>query len=123
MSVIGPEAVRLKLAISGVEGYERRIKLQKAAFELISDTPFRSDPVWTKTTEVLRNCLIALDGLDAGWSPRDIAIALFGADRVAEDWYGTTMKNAIRYIVKKAESLRDGGYLVELLGATNAARQ
>lgn len=39
------------------------------------------------------------------------------APRVREEWSGPSMKQAVRYLVKKAEALRDGGYLKELVNA------
>jgi hypothetical protein len=52
-------------------------------------------------------------------SRREIAIVLNGKAAVDAEWSDETgtMRDAIRYIIKKAEGLRDGGYLVELLGA------
>ncbi|WP_300381195.1 DUF2285 domain-containing protein [Henriciella sp.] len=123
MSLLGLEPVRMKLTISDVEGYERRVKLQKAALELYGDGPDLATPLWNKTTQVLRNGLIALDCLNLGMTRREIAVVLHGPDRVRDEWDGPSMRHAIRYLVKKAEALRDGGYLTELLGAQLAPNQ
>lgn len=117
LSMLGLEPLRLKLIIPDVEGYERRVRLQRTAFEIYGEQPALSKPAWTKTTEVLRNCLVALDRLDQGASRRDIAVALYGDRRVREEWNGPSMKHSVRYLVNKAEALRDGGYLKELLHA------
>lgn len=117
MSLLSIEPVRMKLTISDVESYNRQIKVLTSVIELYSETPDLSAPRWTKTTEVLRNCLIALDCLDQGARRRDIAIALYGAKRTREEWHGPSMKHTVRYLVRKAEELREGGYLRELLHA------
>jgi hypothetical protein len=62
--------------------------------------------------------LIALDGLDTGMTRRDIAVLLYGDARVANGWTqgGGSLRDSIKYLVRKAQSLREGGYLIELLG-------
>lgn len=54
----------------------------------------------------------AIDGRRAGASYRDIAVVLFGAQRVREDWTddGDHLKNHVRRLVKRGEALVDGGY-------------
>ena len=118
-SLIGLEPVRMKLTISDLDDYERKVKTQKAALALVEQGPITEIPLWTKTTQILRDGLVALDCLELGMSRRDIAVVLNGKDAVEAEWglETGTMKDAIRYIVRKAEGLRDGGYLVELLGA------
>lgn len=117
VSLLGMEPVRLKLMISDMEGYGRRLKLLEAAFSVYDEPPGAAAPRWNKTTQVLRDGLIALDCLALGGTRRDIAAALYGAMRVREEWNGPSMKAAVRYLVKKAEALRDGGYVDELLRA------
>ena len=50
---------------------------------------------------------------------REIASRLYGPATVAADWGvdGSALRDSLRYVIRKAEGLRDGGYLVELLGA------
>lgn len=117
LSLLGMEPVRMNLAISDIGAYERKLKAQKAALATLDDGPENEIPQWTKRTQILRNGLIALDGLDAGLSRREIAELLHGTDRVAADWNGPSLRHAMRYLIRKAEALRDGGYLVELLGS------
>ena len=52
------------------------------------------------------------DGLSAGASQRDIAIALYGARRVADEWQGNSdaMRASIRRLIKTARALASGGY-------------
>lgn len=57
-----------------------------------------------------------LDGRVAWASYRDIAIALFGPDRVNEDWNGPGdhFKNRIRRAAQRGSFLMQGGYLALL---------
>lgn len=117
LSLLGMEPVRMKLTMSDIADFERKVKIQKAALAILGDGPDTETPRWTKRTQILRNGLIALDCLDLGMSRRDVAVMLYGEARVDEEWNGPSMKHAIRYLVLKAEALRDGGYFVELLGS------
>ena len=113
------QAREFLLIISDLKAYERKLKAQKAALALIEEGSVPEAPLWTKTTQILRDGLVALDCLELGMSRREIAIVLNGKAAVDAEWSDETgtMRDAIRYIIKKAEGLRDGGYLVELLGA------
>lgn len=53
-----------------------------------------------------------LDGLRAGASQRDLAVALFGAGRVAAEWRGLSdhMRLKVRRLVREARRLAAGGY-------------
>jgi Uncharacterized conserved protein (DUF2285)/Family of unknown function (DUF6499) len=117
ISLLGMEPVRMKLTISNIDAYERRLKTQKAAMEVLGQGPDLATPVWTKRTQMLRDGLVALDCIERGLSRRQIACVLYGEKAVRAEWETTAMKDALRYVVQKAEAMRDGGYLVELLGA------
>ena len=56
--------------------------------------------------------------LELGMSRREIATVLYGKEAVESEWADDrgSMRDAVKYLVSKAEGLRDGGYLVELLG-------
>ncbi|BAV64081.1 DUF2285 domain-containing protein [Sphingobium cloacae] len=56
--------------------------------------------------------LQVLDGHDAGASQREIGIALFGKDRVREDWngYSDYLRSRICRAIKAGQALRDRGY-------------
>ncbi len=123
VTIVGLDPVRLKLTISNFRGYERRVKLQKSAFELYRDDCDFTRPVWTKTTQVLRDGLIALDCMDKGMGRRRIAAVLYGEKHVEAEWNGPSLRHTMRYLVNKALALRDGGYLVELLGADPVANE
>lgn len=60
----------------------------------------------------LCTALRVLDGRLAGASYRDIAVALFGRDRVNEDWNapGDHLKNRIRRAAQRGNFLMQGGY-------------
>jgi hypothetical protein len=56
--------------------------------------------------------LRVLDGRVAGASYREIAITLFGRDRISEDWNATGhhLKNRIRRAAQRGNFLMQGGY-------------
>lgn len=116
-TLLGLAPIRMKLTISDVDAYEKRLKIQQEAMRIFGDGPDTQAPLWTKRTQILRNGLIALDCLKAGLTRREIAEVLYGRERVAEEWNGPSLKHTMRYLILKAEGLRDGGYLVELLGS------
>jgi hypothetical protein len=62
--------------------------------------------------ERLRHTLIALDGSLASKTYREIAIMIFGEERVAADWNGPSrfMKDRARRLVAKGHELMKGGY-------------
>jgi hypothetical protein len=73
-------------------------------------SPFAND-------ERLHHALIALDESMAGKTYRQIAIAIFGEHRVAEEWVGASqfLKDRTRRLVAKGHELMAGGYR-DLLG-------
>ena len=53
---------------------------------------------------------VALAGLRAGKSLREIATDLYGADRVAADWYGDSwMRAKVQRLVDRARTAPDEG--------------
>lgn len=125
LPLIGLEPVRMKFTVPDIDAYERMARGQTAVLDLYGDGPDLSVPLWTKTTQILRNGLIALDCLEKGMSRREIAAQLYGEARVAEAWNDDrgSLRDAVRYLVRKAEGLRDGGYLMDLLGAGTGPQQ
>ena len=79
LSLLGMEPVRMNLTISDVDAFERKVKAQKAALAILGDGPDLAKPRWTKRTQILRNGLISLDGLEAGLTRREIAEILYGS--------------------------------------------
>lgn len=120
LSLLGMEPVKMRLTVSEIAGFEQKVRAQRAALNALcgrNDTP---RPLWTKRTQLLRDGLIALDCLEMGLPRRQICAAIYGDERVDAEWNGPSMKHAVRYLVKKAEALRDGGYLTGLLGGRPA---
>lgn len=76
----------------------------------IQKPPFGSD-------DRLRHALIALDESLKGKTYRQIAIAIFGETKVAEEWHGYSqfLKDRTRRLVAKGTELMNGGYR-DLLG-------
>ena len=74
---------------------------------------FTPDPRSQRLCTALR----MLDGRLAGASYRDIAIALFGRDRVNDDWKapGDHLKNRIRRAARLGTSFMEGGYRTLLI--------
>ncbi|WP_334148143.1 DNA -binding domain-containing protein [Hyphomicrobium sp.] len=72
-----------------------------------------SDLYRTRKRLLLRDALIALDGKCVGASYRDIAVVIYGAERVLAEWVGASrwMKDRICRAYAKGKELRDGGYL------------
>jgi hypothetical protein len=70
-------------------------------------------PDRTRTRLLLRDALIALDGKCLGASYRDIAIIIYGLERVMAEWVGASrwMKDHVCRAYAKGVELRDGGYL------------
>lgn len=62
--------------------------------------------------ERLRDALMALDESMAGKTYRQIVMAIFGEQRVAEEWIGASqfLKDRTRRLVAKGQELMNGGY-------------
>lgn len=70
----------------------------------------RSLPV-RRTALVHQRALQALDGIAAEASHRTIAGVLFGAEEVTRRWTADgELRAQVRYLVRRARALRDGGY-------------
>jgi hypothetical protein len=119
LSLLGMDRVRMKLQISDFESFDRKVKAQQEGMRVFGDDPEAQTPLWTKKTQILRDGLIALDCIAQGLSQREIGVVLYGEQVVSENWAQgqSALRNQVRYVIRKAEGLRDGGYLVELLGA------
>jgi hypothetical protein len=80
---------------------QRFTRLQTAS----ARSPFATD-------ERLYHALVALDESMAGKTYRQIAIAIFGEQRVAEEWVGASqfLKDRTRRLVAKGHELMTGGY-------------
>ena len=123
LSLLGMEPVRMHLTVSEIAGFEEKVKVQRAALKLVSGglKPPPGPVLWNKRTQILRDGIIALDCLEMGLPRRMIAEVLHGEAKVAEEWNGPSLRDAMRYLVIKAKRLRDGGYMRELLHAGEGA--
>ncbi|MCJ9700840.1 DUF2285 domain-containing protein [Bradyrhizobium sp. SHOUNA76] len=88
---------------------KRLQRFTEADFRAIQK-PFASD-------ERLHHALVALDECLKGKTYRQIAIAIFGEKKVAEDWHGHSqfLRDRTRRLVAKGTELMKGGYR-DLLG-------
>jgi hypothetical protein len=66
-------------------------------------------PLWTTRTENLRDAFITFDGRRAGASHREIAILIYGARTVAEDWDAGLRERMQRHYNRGA-AFSAGGY-------------
>jgi len=69
---------------------------------------FPPDPRGARLAFVLQ----ALDGFLAGAPQREIAVALFGAQRVQADWSdpGNHLRDRVRRAIRRGRTLMNGGY-------------
>jgi len=116
VSLLGLEKLRLKFTISEIAAFDEKVKAQRSVLDILNKD-LSDKPVWTKRTQILRNGLIALDGLDAGMSRFQIAELIFGYQKAKAEWNAGSLRHSMRYLIKKAQSLRDGGFYAELLGS------
>lgn len=119
LSLLSLAPVRMKLQLSDVDAFERQLKTYKEALAIYGPEPDAQTPLWTKRTQMLRDGLVALDCQEAGLCRREIACVLYGDEAVEAGWAAgnSSMRDNVRYLLAKAEGLRDRGYLMELLGA------
>ncbi len=69
---------------------------------------FRSEHTAGRLARVLQ----ALDGVLSGASHREVAVALFGHDRISADWNdpGEYLRDGVRRAVRRGRALMNGGY-------------
>ncbi len=98
-------------SVLGRREVKPRIEALRRYNDFIAGVP--SPPPANEQTERLRQVLQALDGSLVGASNRDIAIALYGLERVEADWNdpGENMRDRVRRAVKRGRDLMNGGYL------------
>jgi hypothetical protein len=79
---------------------------------LLSASPTLPAPAvpWTANTLRLRDGLIAFDGHRAGASRREIAMVIYGRQRIEADWPRKGLKDRLRRDVERGIALCDGGY-------------
>ncbi|HEX5958954.1 MAG TPA: DUF2285 domain-containing protein [Hyphomicrobiaceae bacterium] len=67
-------------------------------------------PPWTAETMRLRDALIALDGHRAGATLREIAIVIYGRERIDRDWPGNGLERRLRRDLQRGRALCSAGY-------------
>lgn len=64
-----------------------------------------------RSATIHMRALQALDGTLAGATQRDIAVVLFGDERVGEQWSpDSELRAQVRYLVQRGRELMEGGY-------------
>jgi len=107
------DTVCLAFPIAAMEDQQRKIMalnrlLSVAKFKCIDPNNFKPHP----RSRRLRFTIQVLDGMLAGASHREIAIQLYGAEKVAQDWNdpGNHLKDQIRKTVRRGRDLMNGKY-------------
>jgi hypothetical protein len=104
--------VHLEYCLSGFAGLDPKIMtLRKLlALERLGRLPATLCPP-SRKADRWRMTLQAHDGMRAGASQREIAIALFGEQRVNADWEAGYLRTRIQRLIRTAEKMiRGGGY-------------
>lgn len=109
----GQQAVLLHYRLRGLESAENRLLRLRQLLDLcrhrrFARTLFPRDPRIDRGLEMLR----VHDALSAGASQREIAEALFGSERVREDWRdgSDSLRSRVRRLVREARDMARGGY-------------
>lgn len=98
--------------IDGFADLSRQTESLKRLQRFVEQRPNSESRPAFGADERLAHALIALDESRNGKTYRQIAIAIFGASRVAEDWNGPSqfLKDRTRRLVAKGRELMMGGY-------------
>jgi hypothetical protein len=67
-------------------------------------------PRWTAETMRLRDALIALDGHRVGATLREIAILIYGRERIERDWPGNGLERRLRRDLQRGQAFCNAGY-------------
>ncbi|PKP92519.1 MAG: hypothetical protein CVT77_08655 [Alphaproteobacteria bacterium HGW-Alphaproteobacteria-16] len=109
----GQEAVLLQYQLRGLESAESRLLPLRRLLDLcrhrrFARTLFPRDPGIDRGLAMLR----VHDALSAGASQREIGEALFGTERVREDWGAgsDSLRSRVRRLVREAGAMARGGY-------------
>lgn len=74
----------------------------------------RSGAIWPLERRMPRwvDMLRVHDAVQEGASQREIAVALFGAERIATDWHGgsDSLRSHVRRLIKLGQAMAAGGY-------------
>jgi hypothetical protein len=95
-------------SLAGLFAAQRNISLLQ---ELLEETP-ASTSAWTVTGLEKRDALIALDAHCNGASHRDVAVIIFGSEKVDAEWIadGCELKDYVRRCRSRGVRYMQGGY-------------
>ncbi|MGK6355667.1 DUF2285 domain-containing protein [Sphingomonas sp. DT-207] len=106
--------VRLRYALEGLRDLEPRLLTLRrlAGLWRLGYMPAQLFPRDRRAPRWIA-FLRAIDALHAGAAQRDIAVALFGADRVRNEWRGRSdyLRLRVQRLVRSSEMMIRGGYL------------
>jgi hypothetical protein len=109
--------VRLDYRLSGFDGVEAKVITLRRLLALwrLGRLPLSLFPPERKARRWAM-VLQAYDGMQAGASQREIAIALFGEKRVRQDWDGPSdyLRLRVQRLVRNGKNMIGGGYRVLL---------
>ncbi|MBX9590887.1 MAG: DUF2285 domain-containing protein [Hyphomonadaceae bacterium] len=102
--------VELTFTIPGLPDPDCIAQRFRALTKLLQCPRARADR--SRSRLFLRDALVALDAFQLGASYRETAAVIYGQGRVRSAWASpsTAMKERMRHILKRAHTLRDGGY-------------
>jgi hypothetical protein len=109
-AIIAP--VALSVVLRGHHDIGPMVKELSDLKVLLSAKPRKAGvpPRWTAETMRLRDALIALDGHRAGATLREIAIMIYGRERIDRDWPGKGLERRLRRDLQRGQALCTAGY-------------
>lgn len=95
-------------SLAGLFATQRNV----AALQQLFDDEPASVPTWTITGQEKRDALIALDAHCNDASHRDVAMMIFGPDKVEAEWVGDgcDLKDYVRRCRSRGVRFMQGGY-------------
>lgn len=112
-SLAGAGPVTFHYHLSGTRSAELKLRPLARLLDLCRRGRFaaRLFPLEPKTERWIA-LLRVHDALEEGASGRDIAVALFGPDRVADHWSNAadSLRSRVRRLVREARAMAQGGY-------------
>lgn len=105
--------VRPRVVLPGVVGVAPQLRTLRRLCALVqrAELPPSLRPTERRASRWAK-MIQALDGVVAGGSQREIAIAIFGADLVRSEWRGASdhLRLKVQRLVREARRLAGGGY-------------
>ncbi|MHB8812504.1 MAG: DNA -binding domain-containing protein [Steroidobacteraceae bacterium] len=99
-----PAVADERAAWTALTGFRALMPVSGGGSASSPERPGRSDLFHVRALQVL-------DGLAAGGTHRELAVALFGVRAVARDWQpDSALRAQLRYLIRRARALMEGGY-------------